>query len=67
MGDWLIYTLLSCIPLVNLVALIYFAIDHDKPSRANMARLSLILMAIGIGLGILIIIAFGCLAMATSA
>ena len=66
MGDWLIYALLSCIPLVNLVALIYFAIDHDKPSRANLARLALIFMAIGIVLGILIIVVICGLAVAAS-
>ena len=59
MGDWLIYTLLAAIPLVNLVALIYFALDHEKPSRANLARLALIFFAIAILLVVLLVFA-GC-------
>ena len=48
--EWLIYSLLVGIPLVNLVALIYFACDREKPSRANLARLQLIILGILCGI-----------------
>lgn len=48
--EWLIYSLLVGIPLVNLVVLIYFACDREKPSRANLARLQLIILGILCGI-----------------
>lgn len=53
--EWLIFFLLTNLPIVNLVALIYFACDREKPSRANFARLQLILILGGLILGGLIL------------
>ena len=53
--EWFIFLLLTNLPIVNLVALIYFACDREKPSRANFARLQLILILGGLILGGLIL------------
>ncbi len=60
--DWFIFIILSSIPFVNFIALIFYAIDSTKPSRANFARTSLILMVVTFVLAIVAIIAFGGLA-----
>lgn len=51
--DWFIFMLLQSIPLVNLIALFFYAFDKEKPSRANFARLTLIFMIIILVLAIL--------------
>ncbi|MGN0867174.1 MAG: hypothetical protein ACI4SG_05810 [Oligosphaeraceae bacterium] len=47
--DWFLFTILACIPVVNLLALIYYAFDKEKPSRANLAILQLILLGATLG------------------
>ncbi len=44
--DWLIWIILTAIPIVNFIMLIVYACDTSKPSRANLAKVTLILMAI---------------------
>ena len=56
--EWLFFFLLTNLPIVNLVALIYFACDREKPSRANFARLQLILILAGLILAGLIFAGF---------
>ncbi len=58
MGDWFLFVILQCIPFVNIIMLIVYAIDTTKPSRANFAKLSLILMIISTIISILVIILF---------
>ncbi|MEG0507751.1 MAG: zinc ribbon domain-containing protein [Eubacterium sp.] len=49
LGDWLVTLLLVCIPVVNLVMLIYWSAGNDiDPNKKNYARAQLIIMAIGI-------------------
>ncbi len=57
--DWFIFMVLNSIPIVNFIALIFYAIDNTKPSRANFARTTLILMAIAIVVSIVLLIVFG--------
>lgn len=56
--EWLFFFLLTNLPIVNLVALIYFACDREKPSRANFACLQLILILAGLILAGLIFAGF---------
>ena len=64
--DWFLFVILTSIPVVNLLALIYFACDKEKPSRANFALLQLILVAVAVGLFLLFALAFGgCMALLT--
>ncbi len=58
MGDWFLFVILQCIPMVNIIMLIVYAFDTTKPSRANFAKLSLILMIISTIISILVIILF---------
>ena len=50
-GDWLLWLILSFIPLVGFIMLIVYACDSVKPSRANLAKLILILWGIAIVVG----------------
>lgn len=61
--DWLIWIILTAIPIVNLIMLIVYACDNTKPSRANLAKVTLILMAVGI-IGCFLV--FGCTALAAA-
>ncbi len=58
MGDWFLFFILQCIPGVNLIMLIVFACDSNKPSRANYCKLMLLLMIIVPILAFLIITLF---------
>ena len=57
-GEWFLYLILQMIPVVNLVMLIVYALDNTKPSRANLAKVNLIFMAVSIVLAILICVVF---------
>ena len=57
-GDWFVFVILQCIPFVNLIMLIVYACDSSKPSRANFAKLSLILMVISCIISFLVIVIF---------
>lgn len=49
LGDWMISTLLVCIPIVGLVMLFVWGFGGStNPSKRNWARASLVWMAIGI-------------------
>ena len=56
--EWFLYLILQMIPFVNLVMLIVYAMDNTRPSRANLAKVNLIFMAVGIVLAILIFVVF---------
>jgi uncharacterized membrane protein YvbJ len=55
MGEWFVFFLLMCIPIVNIIMLFVWAFGSDtKPSKANLCKLQLLLMAIGLGLALII-------------
>ena len=58
-GDWFIFMILQCIPLVNFIMLIVYACDSSKPSRANFAKLQLILMILFSIIGIIALVCIG--------
>lgn len=58
-GDWVITLLLTSIPVVNIVVLIYWAVSNStEPVKANFAKAALIWMAIVIALYVLFLGAF---------
>ncbi|MEY3018185.1 MAG: hypothetical protein RL336_1320 [Pseudomonadota bacterium] len=59
-GDWIVTYLLLCIPLVNFIMLIVWAVQADKPSKSNWAKATLIWMI----LGVIIFMVFGATLMA---
>jgi len=59
-GEWFLYLILQMIPFVNIVMLIVYALDNTKPSRANLAKVNLILLAIGFVIAIGYLIFFLC-------
>ena len=59
-GEWFLYLILQMIPFVNLVMLIVYALDNTKPSRANLAKVNLILLAVGFVIAIGYLIFFLC-------
>ena len=58
--EWFLYLILQMIPFVNLVMLIVYALDNTKPSRANLAKVNLILLAVGFVIAIGYLILFLC-------
>ena len=56
--EWLLYLILQMIPFVNIVMLIVYAMDNTKPSRANLAKVNLIFLAVGIVLAVLLFVVF---------
>ena len=55
MGEWFVFFLLMCIPIVNIVMLFVWGFSSDtKPSKANLCKLQLLLFAIGLGLALII-------------
>lgn len=49
LGEWLLTIFLVCIPIVNLVMLIYWSAGNEiDPNKKNYARAQLIIMAIGV-------------------
>ena len=49
LGEWLLTLFLVCIPIVNLIMLIYWSAAGDiDPNKKNYARAQLIIMAIGV-------------------
>ncbi|MBR4900561.1 MAG: hypothetical protein IKZ46_06445 [Victivallales bacterium] len=59
-GEWFLYLILQMIPFVNLVMLIVYALDNTKPSRANLAKVNLIFLAVGFVIAIGYLIFFLC-------
>jgi len=59
-GEWFLYLILQMIPFVNIVMLIVYALDNTKPSRANLAKVNLILLAVGFVIAIGYLILFLC-------
>ena len=59
-GEWFLYLILQMITVVNLVMLIVYALDNTKPSRANLAKVNLILLAVGFVIAIGYLIFFLC-------
>lgn len=58
-GNWMITLLIMTIPVVNLVALIYWAASgSSNPVKANFAKAALIWIVIMSLLGILFFVAF---------
>lgn len=61
-GDWLLTLLIMGIPLINLIMLFVWAFGNGtKPSKANWAKASLIMMLISIGIIVLLALLFGSL------
>ena len=59
-GNWMLTTLLMCIPIVNLVLLFVWAFGSNTPeSKANWARASLMWMVIAVVLSILLFVVMG--------
>ena len=59
-GEWMLTTLLCCIPIVNLVMLFVWGFGSGtKTSKKNWAKASLIWAAIILVIYIIIIVAFG--------
>lgn len=57
MGEWFVFFLIMCIPIVNIVMLFVWAFGSGtKPSKANLCKLQLLLMLIGVGIGIIVMI-----------
>ena len=55
MSEWFVTFLLLIIPIVNIVMMFVWAFSSDtKPSKANLFKLYLLLLAIGIGLTLII-------------
>ena len=55
MGEWFVTGLLMCIPIVNIVMIFVWAFgSNTKPSKANLFKLYLIMMAISIVIGIIL-------------
>lgn len=55
MGEWFVFFLLLCIPVVNIIMLFVWAFGSDtKPSKKNLCKLQLLLWAIGVGLALII-------------
>ena len=49
LGEWLLSLFRVCIPIVNLIMLIYWSAANDiDPNKKNYARAQLIIMAIGV-------------------
>ena len=57
-GEWFLYLILQMIPVVNLVMLIVYALDNTKPSRANLAKVNLIFLAVSFVIAIITLIFF---------
>ncbi len=62
--DWLIWIILTAIPIVNFIMLIVYACDNSKPSRANLAKVTIILTVALIAGCVLL---FGCVGLAAIA
>ena len=60
-GNWIVFMLLTSIPIVNIIMLFVYAFSNSKPSRANLAKLQLLLLAIIIGIFLLAGIVMLCL------
>ena len=58
-GDWFILMLVECIPVVNFIMMIVWALDSSKPSRANFVKMQWIMMILSIVLGIVVAILIG--------
>ncbi len=57
MGEWFVFFLIMCIPLANIIMLFVWAFGSGtKPSKANLCKLQLLLMAIGAGIAIIVLI-----------
>ncbi len=55
MGEWFGYLVLMLIPICNIIMMFIFAFNPKiKPSKANLARLQLLLIAISIGISLTI-------------
>ena len=61
MGSYILWIILTGIPVVNLIFSIIWAIDKSYPARANFFRAVLILLAISVVVGSLIGVLFGSL------
>ena len=58
-GDWVITLLITSIPVVNIIVLIYWAVSNStEPVKANFAKAALIWVAIVIALYVLFLGAF---------
>ncbi|MCR5508027.1 MAG: hypothetical protein K6F34_04995 [Lachnospiraceae bacterium] len=62
-GDWIITLLLTCIPIVNIILLILWAVgsSNDKPARKNWAIAQLIFIGIAFILSMVFGAAFAAL------
>ena len=59
-GEWMLTTLLCCIPIVNIVLMFVWSFGNNtKPSKKNWARAALIWVAIVLVLYIILIAVFG--------
>ena len=58
-GDWFILMLVECIPVVNFIMMIVWALDSSKPSRANFVKMQWIMMVLSVILGILVVFLIG--------
>ena len=59
-GEWMLTTLLCCIPIVNIVLMFVWSFSNNtKPSKKNWARAALIWVAIVLVLYIILIAVFG--------
>jgi len=55
MGEWFGFLVLMCIPICNIIMLFIWAFNPKiKPSKANLAKLQLLLAAIAVGISLII-------------
>lgn len=60
MADWMVTTLIMCIPCVNIIMMFVWAFGSSaKKSKSNYFKAMLVWMLIGIILSIVMAIAFG--------
>jgi hypothetical protein len=59
-GEFMLITLLLCIPLVNIILLFIWAFSNNvNINKRNYSRAALIWMGIGIGIGIIFLLSAG--------
>lgn len=46
--DWFLFVILTSLPVINIVAIIVYACISSKPSRANLAKVMIIIFLISV-------------------
>jgi hypothetical protein len=64
MGDWVLTLILLCVPLLNIILLLYWAMGGaTAKSKRNYCRACLLFFVVSMICGLLFVFAFGGLAM----